>query len=84
MKINYNPIANGAYVCGHRMILKDLGTWNKMTAEEKQFFRPCYKCERYAKYEANQNLPCPCFTCAEGKTEVQVDNQMKQLRRKYF
>lgn len=84
MKINYNPIADGEYIREHRAILKDLGTWKKMTDEEKDFFKPCYRCKVYAKYERNKEInTCPCCTCAERKTEVQVDNQMKTLRRKY-
>ena len=82
---NYNPIADGAYVREHRHILKDLCTWKKMTDEEKQFFKPCHKCEKYNEYARSESeTPCPCLTCKHRKTEVQVDNEMTKLRRKYF
>lgn len=82
---NYNPIADGAYVCEHGSILKDLCIWKKMTDEEKQFFRPCHKCKAYAEYAKNKEVnTCPCLTCEHRKTEVQVDNRMTTLRKKYF
>lgn len=85
MKTNYNPIADGSYVRERRRILKDLCTWAKMTDEEKQFFRPCHRCAAYTKHLADKCVtPCPCQTCEHRKTEIQVDNQMKQLRKKYF
>ena len=82
---NYNPIADGAYVRGHRRILKDLGSWAKMTGEEKAIFRTCHSCEAYNKHLANEkNTVCPCYTCKHRKTEVQIDNHMKAMRRKYL
>jgi hypothetical protein len=82
---NYNPIANGSYVREHCNILKDLFTWKKMTNEEKQFFRPCCKCKAYDDYLVDENATvCPCETCEHRKTEIQVDNEMTKLRRKYF
>ena len=85
MVTNYNPIADGAYVRGHRKILKDLGSWAKMTDEEKAIFRPCHRCETYDKYLANEKkTACPCHTCKHSKTEVQIDNHMKTLRKKYL
>lgn len=82
---NYNIIADGAYVQEHMQILKDLCTWKQMTNEEKQFFKPCYKCESYTKHIADQCVtPCPCLTCEHRKTEIQVDNRMIALRRKYI
>lgn len=85
MKTNHNPIADGAYVREHRRILKDLCTWERMTAEEKQFFRSCHRCAKYTKYIASKcTIPCPCATCKCHKTEIQVDNMMKQLRKKYL
>lgn len=85
MKTNYNPIADGSYVREHRRILKDLCTWERMTSEEKQFFRICHRCAAYTKHLASkETTPCPCETCKHRKTEIQVDNQMKQLRKKYL
>lgn len=85
MKINYNPIADGAYILDHVDILTQLGTWNKMTEEEKQFFEPCSQCPIYDEYaESEEELPCPCETCLHRKTEIQVDNHMTTMRRKYF
>lgn len=82
---NYNPIADGSYVREHRTILRDLCTWGKMTEEEKQFFKPCYNCKTYNKYLADETATvCPCETCENRKTEIQVDNRMKALRRKYL
>ena len=85
MEINYNPIADGSYVCSHRKILKNLGSWTQMTGEEKQFFNFCYGCKSYDEYiKSNGKITCPCLTCKHRKTEVQVDNQMTKLRRKYL
>ena len=81
---NYNPIANGTYVCERRRILKDLGSWKQMTGEEKHFFRPCHRCEAYEKYLTDDTNLCPCNTCKHRKTEIQVDNRMVQLRKKYL
>jgi hypothetical protein len=82
---NYNPIADGSYVREHRRILKELCTWEKMTTAEKQFFRRCHRCTEYNKYASNEStMPCPCLECKHHKTEVQVDNEMTKLRRKYF
>lgn len=82
---NYNPIADGSYVRERRGILKDLGSWSKMTDEEKQFFKKCHKCPLYTKYLADEGAtPCPCFNCEHSKTEIQVDNIMTTLRRKYL
>lgn len=85
MKTNYSLIAIGTYVRERRGILKDLGTWEKMTDEEKSFFRPCYFCKQYTNYIASKaTKTCPCSTCKHCKTEIQVDNRMTALRRKYF
>jgi hypothetical protein len=82
---NQHLIADGSYVREHRHILKDLGSWARMTGEEKQFFKVCYKCTLYDKYIADKGAtPCPCETCQHRKTEIQVGNQMKQLRKKYL
>ena len=82
---NYNIIADGAYICEHRRILKDLGIWKKMTDDEKAYFAPCYRCSIYNAYaKAKDTIPCPCDNCPHCKTEVQVDNRMISLRRKYF
>ena len=82
---NYNPIADGAYMCERRTMLKDFCIWKKMTDEEKSFFRHCYQCKEYAKYAKNKDVgTCPCLTCEHRKTEIQVDNRMTTLRRKYF
>ena len=81
---NYNPIANGTYICGRRIILKNLGSWTRMTDEEKQFFNSCYKCKSYEKHLTDNTSPCPCNTCEHRKTEIQVDNRMKYLRKKYL
>ena len=81
----YSHIANGSYVNEHRHILKDLRIWKNMTEEEKNFFRPCHNCTKYSEYaEDKENNTCPCFTCEHRKTEIQVDNRMTTLRRKYF
>jgi hypothetical protein len=82
---DYNPIADGEYVCDHKDILKDLGIWRKMTDEEKEPFRRCYYCQSYSKYaDCPDENTCPCLTCEHHKTEVQIDNAMTTLRRKYF
>ena len=82
---NYDSIADGTYVREHRTILIELGSWRKMTDEEKQPFKHCRKCELYDKHLANEDtIPCPCTTCEHRKTEVQIDNQMTALRRKYL
>lgn len=80
----YNQTATGAYVCEHRKILRHLGSWRKITDEEKQFFDLCYKCEAYKKHATSVGSPCPCETCEHRKTELQVDNKMRQLRKKYL
>lgn len=85
MKTNYNPIADGTYICERRHILKDLGSWSKMTDDEKQFFKPCHRCKPYNQYINNDEVGvCPCETCHHRKTEIQVDNQMATLRKKYL
>lgn len=86
MKINHNPIADGAYVRERRRILKDLRSWGKMTDEEKDFFRPCHRCTTYDRHIMLDKgaTPCPCLECKHRKTEIQVDNQMTKLRRKYL
>jgi hypothetical protein len=82
---NFNPIADGNYICERREILKDFGTWKKMTKEEKDFFRPCVKCPKYIKFvEDMENNLCPCANCPNQKTEIEVDNKMVTLRHKYF
>lgn len=82
---SYNVIADGSYVREHMSILKDLRSWAKMTDEEKQFFKVCYKCSLYNKYLKDEGeSPCPCDTCEHRKTEIQVDNRMTTLRHKYF
>ena len=81
----YITTANGSYVREHMLILKDLGSWSKMTDEEKQPFKVCAKCKTYNAYFKNEGeSPCPCETCEYRKTEIQVDNQMTKLRRKYL
>jgi hypothetical protein len=81
----YNPIANGDYVRERRKILRNLCTWKKMTDDEQRFFKRCYNCRAYNKYELDEHQsPCPCDKCEHHKTEVQVDNLMTELRRKYF
>jgi hypothetical protein len=83
--MSYNSIADGAYVREHRKILKHLGSWKKMTDEEKELFERCHKCNKYDEYaRVESQLPCPCMTCEHRKTELQVDNRMTALRRKYF
>ena len=85
MQLNYNPIADGTYVRGHRRILKDLGSWAQMTDEEKQFFKTCHICKVYDKYIISGGKgTCPCVACEHNKTEIQVDNQMVKLRKKYL
>ena len=85
MKPNYNPIADGNYILEHKDILTQLGSWDKMTEEEKQFFEPCTQCPPYEEYvESEVEIPYPCETCPDHKTECQVDNHMTTLRRKYF
>ena len=81
---NYKAIATSSYVCEHRQILKDFAVWKRMNDEEKDFYRPCYKCGPYKAYSTNTvtNI-CPCDTCGYRKTEVQVDNRTKTLRLKY-
>lgn len=74
---NHNPIADREYICEHRRILKDLCIWAQMTDEEKQFFKQCHRCTK--NIDTN-----PCETCKHRKTEIQVDNRMTELRRKYF
>ena len=82
---NYNPIADGSYIRERRCILKDFGTWRKMTDEEKQMFQQCHRCKEYTEHmQPDSQLPCPCLTCEHRKTEIQVYNRMAQLRRKYL
>lgn len=83
--MKYNNIADGAYVDEHREILKELGIWKHMTPDERALFAPCHKCEAYSDYAKcpTQN-DCPCNTCENRKTEVEVDNRMVTLRRKYL
>ena len=81
----YSPIANGECVCNYIKVLKDLRLWRAMTEEEKQFFLPCHKCKAYSEYAKDKtNNFCPCLTCEHHKTEIQVDNRVITLRRKYL
>ena len=83
--MNYNPIANGDYIYEHKRILKDLCTWKKMTEEERRFFTQCDRCKSYRKYaQSKMTNTCPCPTCKHHKTEIEVDNRMRALRRKYL
>lgn len=81
---DYNPIADGSYIRERIVILKDLQSWRKMTGEERHFFNPCKRCQSYDKYLTTAGSACPCVTCEHCKTELQVDNQMRSLRRKYL
>lgn len=82
---NYNPIADGGYISEHKQVLKDLKIWRKMTVEEKHFFNECSKCDKYRQYADNaETALCPCLTCRFRKTEIQVDNKMITLRKKYM
>jgi hypothetical protein len=81
----YDAIADGAYIRERRNILRSLGSWKKMTDEEKQLFERCHKCKKYNEYaKVDSKSPCPCMTCEHRKTELQVDNKMTALRRRYL
>ena len=83
--MKYNAIADGDYIRERKDILKDLQTWYKMTDDEQSFFKVCCKCKTYNAYALdNEHIACPCDTCEHRKTEIQVDNRMAALRRKYF